>query len=206
MNQEDFGARIDVTKAAVSAFEKGNSKPSIDSLIKIAQEFQVSLDWIVGLTETDVSLGSLQDFTTGKAMRHEVQLVPVYDVTASAGLVSTYNSSSHILDYLQIPNLPRCDGAIYIKGDSMYPLLKHGDMVAFQRLVDLPGDIDFGSMYIVDMSTATVERIFVKYVQKSEKGEDHVKLVSYNINHAEQDVPLVKIRAMGAVRASIRLS
>lgn len=150
---------------------------------------------------------AVQLFTTGKEKHHDLQAIPLYDITASAGLSSLYNSSNNILDYLSIPNLPRCDGAINVKGDSMYPLLKHGDIVVFQRLVDIPDEIMFGEMYVVDMSTPHLERIYVKYVQKSEKGEDYVKLVSYNEkHHPAKDVALKKIRAMAQVKASIRIS
>lgn len=43
--------------------------------------------------------------------------------------------------------------------------------------------------------------------QKSEKGDDYVKLVSYNEkHHPAKDVALKKIRAMAAVKASIRIN
>lgn len=38
------------------------------------------------------------------------------------------------IDYIHIPNLPRCDGAIYVVGDSMYPLLKSGDIVLYKQV------------------------------------------------------------------------
>ena len=71
---------------------------------------------------------SLQAFPlkTDYAMHH--QQIPLYDLEATAGLVPLFTESANNipLDYITIPNLPKCDGAIYVTGDSMYPLLKSG--------------------------------------------------------------------------------
>lgn len=217
MSKSALGAIAGLSGQGIADIETGASKdPRYQSLLKIAEHFQVDLNWLL-TGEGEMTHGEqrpepievlpAQVFTNGIEKHHESQDIPLYDITAAAGLSALYNSSSNILDYMRIPNLPRCDGAIYVKGDSMYPLLKHGDMVAFQRLVDIPDEIDFGEMYVVDMSTAHLERIYVKYVKKSEKGPDYVQLYSYNDkHHPPKDVAIKKIRGMAAVKASIRLS
>lgn len=220
---------------AISDIEEGISKdPRSQALLRIAEHFQVNLTWlltgeaqpehpqpkeyrqmktsevedaIVRYANPDHTGPVVIEFKNGTEKKHELQTFPLYDITAAAGLNALHNSSQNILDYMSIPNLAKCDGAIYLKGDSMYPLLKHGDIVAFQRIVDIPDDIYFGEMYIVDLSTPGREKIVCKYVQKSELGNEYVKLVSYNEkHHPPKDVHIKKIRAMAEVKASIRLT
>ncbi len=49
INQVEFGKRINVSKQCVSNWENGNIQPSIDMVIKIAHEFSVSADYLLGL-------------------------------------------------------------------------------------------------------------------------------------------------------------
>lgn len=214
-NKSAFAKEVGVGGGVIQDIVAGRlNKPSFDVLNKIVNAYPtINIEWLVTgeghpfkARPEPMEAEAVEVFTNGLEKRHESQEIPLYDITAAAGLTSLYNSSNNILDYMKIPNLPRCDGAIYLKGDSMYPLLKHGDMVVFQRVEDVPDDIDFGEMYVVDMSTPHRERVVVKYVHKSDLGPEYIKLVSYNKNHADKDVPLKKIRAMAAVKASIRLS
>ena len=102
------------------------------------------------------------------------------------------------------PDLPKCDGAIYIVGDSMYPLLKSGDIVLYKQLKDI-GDIFWGDMYLLSIDIDGEEYITVKYIQKSER-EGYVKLVSQNPHHADKEVAVDRIRALALVKASIRMN
>ncbi|WP_312560907.1 helix-turn-helix transcriptional regulator [Anaerospora sp.] len=56
ITQEEFGKIFNVIKQTVSSWENGNSRPDIDSAAKIADFFDVSLDYLLGRTnETSVS-------------------------------------------------------------------------------------------------------------------------------------------------------
>ncbi len=108
------------------------------------------------------------------------------------------------MDYIHIPNLPRCDGAIYVVGDSMYPLLKSGDIVLYKQIGDV-NDIFWGDMYLLSIDIDGEEYVTVKYIQKSEK-PGCVKLVSQNPHHADKDIEIGRIRALAFVKASIRMN
>ena len=136
------------------------------------------------------------------------QQIPLYNLEASAGLVSLFADAAGQtpIDYISIPNLPKCDGALTVAGDSMYPLLKSGDIVAYKEIHDLQNDIFWGEMYLVSLQMGDEEYVSVKWVQKSDKGETHIRLVSENQHHQPKDVPLAKVRAMALVKASIRIN
>ena len=45
-----------------------------------------------------------------------------------------YKRQQYALGRIVIPNIPVCDGAVYVSGDSMYPILKSGDIVGFKSI------------------------------------------------------------------------
>ncbi len=137
-----------------------------------------------------------------------LQLIPIYNLEASAGLVELFRGKEEleVIDTMSIPNLPRCDGAVYIAGDSMYPLLKNGDIVAYRKVNDLENDIFWGEMYLISIAVDDEEFVTVKYIQKSEKGIEYIKLVSENKHHQDKDVHLKKVRALALIKATVRLN
>ena len=48
-NQEDIAEQLGVTKQTISNWEKGKRTPDIDSLIKLANIYQVTLDSLIGI-------------------------------------------------------------------------------------------------------------------------------------------------------------
>ena len=51
VNQVQFAKKLNVTKQCVSNWENANLQPSIDMLIRIAQTFSVSTDYLLGLND-----------------------------------------------------------------------------------------------------------------------------------------------------------
>lgn len=138
---------------------------------------------------------------------HVNQEIPLYDLEAVAGLRELFNSGTpqRVLDTIKIPNLPKCDGAISVTGDSMYPLLKSGDIILYKETEF--ENIFFGEMYLLSVKLNEWEEyITVKYVQKSEHGQEFVKLVSQNSHHQPKDIHISKISALALIKASIRIN
>lgn len=136
------------------------------------------------------------------------QDIPLYDIEAEAGLVPLFESTKkhRVIDHISIPGLPKCDGAIKVTGDSMYPLLKSGDIIMYKQINDIANDIFWGEMYLMSVSTEDEEYITVKYIQRSDKGDEWVKLVSQNKHHQDRNVRRDRIKALALVKASIRIN
>ncbi len=133
------------------------------------------------------------------------QTIPVYNVEAAANLKTVFsNKDQNILGEITMPDIPRCDGAIYVRGDSMYPLLKSGDIVGYKEIMDFQNVI-FGEMYIVSYDIEGDEYVCVKYVNHSDR-DGYYKLVSYNPHHDPKDIPISRISAMALVKFSIRMN
>jgi len=139
----------------------------------------------------------------------DVQQIPLYNVEAAAGIVQLFRNQhdDKPIDFIQIPGIPKSDGAIYITGDSMYPLLKSGDIVIYKQMKDLK-NVTFlwGEMYIVGFDNDGDNYVGVKFLQKSDQGEDYIRLVSHNQHHSPFDVHKKKIKALALVKASIRIN
>lgn len=135
----------------------------------------------------------------------EKQNIPLYEISGAAGLSTLFsNQVQQIpLDYINIPNAPACDGAIFVRGDSMYPILKSGDIVCYKTIYDIE-NIYYGEMYLLDIDVEGDQYLTFKYVQKSELGKDYVCLVSHNTHHSPKDILKSNIRALALVKVSIR--
>jgi phage repressor protein C with HTH and peptisase S24 domain len=188
--------------------ETGKTRLSSRNRNILVQELNVNPSWLESgrgeMFNADPALSA--SFGRGAEMTMPLQSVPLYSIEATAGLVPLFEQQeSHSpINYIHIPNLPKCDGAVYVAGDSMYPLLKSGDIVLYKQLNDLE-DIFWGDMYLLSIDMDGEEYITVKYVQRSDR-EGYVRLVSQNQHHADKDVEIKRIRAIALVKASIRMN
>lgn len=144
---------------------------------------------------------------TDNAIAH--QSVPLYDVQASASVVALFRdkNSEKPIDHITIPNLPKCDGAIYVSGDSMYPLLKSGDIIMYKKVANAIENMFWGEMYLVSLiNDDGDEFVMVKWLHKSEKGDEYVKLVSENRHHQPKDFHIKNIKGLALIKASVRVN
>lgn len=157
--------------------------------------------------EEIVTNKSIETFRLKTDRNIESQQIPLYDIEAVAGLVPLFQDTNaqKPIDHISIPHLPKCDGAVYITGDSMYPLLKSGDIVLYKEVNDIKNEIFWGEMYLLSIDMSDEEYVTVKYIQKSEQA-GYVKLVSQNKHHQDKDVELSRIKALALVKASIRIN
>lgn len=135
-----------------------------------------------------------------------MQTIPVYDSVATLGIIEVFKGieTGNVLEYLSIPNLPKSDGAIFMTGDSMYPILKSGDIVALKIIHK--SDIVYGEMHYLEYYSefGDVEFKTIKYIKKSELGSDYIKLVSQNQHHDPKDILLSQVGTVAIVNASVR--
>ena len=62
LNQTALAERLGVRKSIISAYESQMRMPSLEMLVKIALEFSVSVDWLLGLERTkSIDVGGVTD-------------------------------------------------------------------------------------------------------------------------------------------------
>lgn len=131
------------------------------------------------------------------------QEVPLYEFGATAGLYAIFNDLSvEPTDYLRVPNLPPVDGAVYVRGESMSPLLKSGDIVMYKKKELSLDSILWGEIYLLSFESDGDTFTAVKYIKKSDR-PDHVRLTSFNPEFEPKDIPMESIRALALVKASL---
>lgn len=208
MTQEQLAQRLGVGKTALSMVETGKANLSNRNKNVLVQEFNVSPTWLESgegdMFNADPALVKAFSLRTDNSL--PMQSVPLYSIEGTAGLVPLFTNRESIepVNFIHIPNLPKCDGAIYVVGDSMYPLLKSGDIVLYKQLQSME-DVFWGDMYLLSVDINGEEYITVKYLQKADR-EGYVRLVSQNPHHADKDIRIEKIRAIALVKASIRMN
>ncbi|MBZ4034300.1 S24 family peptidase [Flavobacterium sp. 17A] len=194
-------------------FLDNSSNMGTDKACKILQHYpDLNSEWLLTgngpmIKEENASLVIMNNDRKTVDSLHISQEIPLYDLEAVAGLRELFSSGEpqRILDTIKIPNLPKCDGAISVTGDSMYPLLKSGDIILYKETEF--ENIFFGEMYLLSVKLNDWEEyITVKYVQKSEQGQEYVKLVSQNSHHQPKDIHISKISALALIKASIRIN
>lgn len=214
-NNVKFAEKLETSEANIRNYRKGTSTPKVDFLVKLNELLEINFDWLLtNKGEMTVNSYNEDNFQVPDAKyllrtdrKRAMQTVPLYDFKVSAGLTKLFNDKHpNIIDHITIPNLPKVDGAISVTGDSMYPLLKAGDIVMYKIYNNSAENIFFGEMYLLsyDLDEDTINT--VKYVQRSDKGEEYIKLVSYNVHHAPKDVLLKKVKALALIKASIRIN
>lgn len=168
---------------------------------------EINKVWL--LTGEGEMLNSSHDATAShtfptKADRNvATQDVPLYDFGASAGLVEIFNNASVLpIDTLRIPHLPPVDGAVFVRGDSMSPLLKSGDIVLYKKKDLSISSIIWGEIYILSFLLDNDSYTAVKYIRKS-AAQGMVTLASFNPDFAPMDIPMSSITALALVKASI---
>ncbi|WP_029902226.1 LexA family transcriptional regulator [Prevotella sp. 10(H)] len=116
--------------------------------------------------------------------------------------IFSYNDKRKFNGYLSIPNVEACDGASFVKTDSMYPMIKPGDIVCFKSANNTK-NIHWGEMYIVYIVIDGEDYLTIKNIERSELGKDYVRLTGYNTKYQPKDVPVEAIQWKAIIKASI---
>lgn len=90
---------------------------------------------------------------------------------------------------------------INVVGNSMRPIINHGDIIALKRIKDWSSFMLYGEMYVI----ITDEFHTIRVVTKSERN-DYIRLVPLNTDslYCEQDIPKDKIRSIYIVKGSLK--
>ena len=190
MTQEQLAQHLGIGKAALSMIETGKAALSSRNRNILVQELNVNPDWLE--TGKGCMFNAEPDLTSYLHRTDNslpLQSVPLYSIEGTAGLVPLFSDQAQLkpVNFIHIPNLPKCDG-----------------IVLYKQLHDI-GDVFWGDMYLLSIDIDGEEYVTVKYIQKSDR-KGYVKLVSQNPHHADKEVEIARIRALALVKASIRMN
>lgn len=78
INQVDLGRIVGVGKTTISNYETGYSVPDLDTLIKLAEYFQVTTDYLLGLTDDITQKNDDKDPIFGNLTKNEQELLEIF--------------------------------------------------------------------------------------------------------------------------------
>lgn len=105
--------------------------------------------------------------------------LPYYDVDFVGGFDETINDQTSVPDcYLSVPGFERADFWCNVRGNSMHPLIKNGDLIA---LKEVPAtSIIYGEVYAIVMND-------IRTIKKIRSSTNKAKLRFIPINTEEFD-------------------
>lgn len=208
ISMRSFEKNIGVSNGAIGNAIKKRADIGSSVVSRIIEKYSdVNPIWLLtgegNMLKESTSVAINQSFSLRTDHQVEIQDIPLYDISATAGILAIFNDS-HINpeDYLRVPNIPPVDGAVYVRGESMVPLLKSGDIIIYKKLECSLDSILWGQIYLLSFMAGGETFTVVKYLQKSEQ-PGYIKLVSQNERFQPKDIPLDSIHALAIVKASI---
>lgn len=167
LTMKELSKILGVAESTISLYENEKRQPDNDTLCRLADYFNVSIDYLLGRDETSLY------------KQFENEDITYFEVIGS--VKAGYNSEAieeHTGEFTPIPTSflkGRSKDDFFVlrvSGDSMYPRLLDGDLVLVQRA----SIVDSGSVAVVlyNGNESTVKRI--NYVP----GEDWVELIPFN--------------------------
>lgn len=143
MTQEELARAVGKTRNAVTQWESGASRPRLNTLEKIAEALEVSVDWLltgntpnVAETEKTRTNSKMSDvkFTNGtlSPRQYMPQEVPVMGTAACNSDNGSFKLDTSIIDYVHRPPallITKDLYALYVEGDTMEPRFTAGDLV-----------------------------------------------------------------------------
>ena len=106
ITQREFARGMDLSASAVNLWEKGKSEPSAADLVKLAQWFDVSVDWLLGVGAKPAA----------RSAKTAIHVVPV----VSSGALGRWSWDA-VSEYLQTAVLypPQTAAAILVVSDAL---------------------------------------------------------------------------------------
>ena len=185
--QKNIAAYLGIDRTTYVKYENGVSEPDYQTLMKLADFFDVTVDYLLGKSNT------------AQSERSPGVRIPVYgDTAAGIPILAIDNfDSDNPDDWEEISESMAAGGeyiALRIHGESMEPRMKTGDVV----IVRLQDDIDNGDIAIVRVNG---DEATCKKIKKTPEG---LMLLSINpdfdpIFYSARQVEELPVRIVGKV-------
>lgn len=196
-DKKDFAQRIGISASLMTEVSKGRSNVGMRAVQNLVGLFGVPAGWLL-TGEGDPWSPEEEEAPCARAGGDGIPLIPVDAMAGFCQGEATVLASE--CERYRVPMFSGADFLIPVRGDSMTPRFRSGDVVACKFLP--LGDLFFqwGKAYVVD----TEQGPLIKRVGKGSTDET-VTLVSENEAYAPFEVPRSSIRHLALVLGTIRL-
>lgn len=174
LTQTEFAEKIGFSRTAISAWEIGRNEPSNEDTIKIADFFGVSVDYIIGNSDSRKNYVTADEWNNTDEFGNPITRIHILGVV-KAGY--NYLAEENWIGTVDVEKSLVGNGedffALKIHGDSMSPFLIENDIVVIKKQDDFEnGDI---VVAIINGDEATIK--------KGKKSENSILLQPLNNNY-----------------------
>lgn len=180
LKQEELANKMSVSPSSIGMYETNKREPNNELILKLAQFFNVSTDYLLGKIDT---------------RNNNIVKIPILG-TVKAGY--DWLAEENIVDYITLKeNIPNVGEyyALRITGDSMLPLLAEGDLV----IVHDQDDVESGqtAVILINGEEATVKKV----VKTNEGIELHAMNPYYPVRKFTfEDMQKIPVKIIGRVK------
>lgn len=124
LSQQDFAELFDLKRATLGAYEENRSNPKIDTAIKIAHHFSISLE---DLLTKELTINDLLHFNESMTTATSIPSTPAFDGVAcitpevEQSFLNEYRTANTVgsiyLPYIYLPNIGGSDKLAYVVND-----------------------------------------------------------------------------------------
>ncbi|MCC9063353.1 S24 family peptidase [Flavobacterium piscisymbiosum] len=204
--------QVGMSNGSFASQLKNNKTIGLDKLENILNKYtDINLDWLLTGKGEMLKFDVLEENNSKlykKTDKNSLnRAIPLYNIQTTSGIIDLFGNNEYQtpVDHVSIPTISECDGALYVIGDSMYPVLKSGDIVVYKKVFHLERNIVWGELYLVYINNDGNDFFFTRFLKQSEK-ESYVQLVAQNPDHQTIEFPISTIKALALVKASIRVN
>lgn len=197
-------ASIGASKGVLSRAINNNTDIQVKWLLRLIEKYpNYNAEWL--LTGNGPMLRN--QISPSKNSKAEDATIPLYDIKNNTDVKNLFsqNTSFNPVDFIRIPCGTNCEGALYIKDDSMYPLLNIGDIVLFKALSNISSNVLWGSLYITYVEIKNEVYFFIRNLYKSNK-KNFIILDPHNKNYQPIELPIDSIKGIALVKSFIKFT
>lgn len=166
LSQMEFARQIKISKSSVNMYERGEREPGLETLEKIADYFNVDMDYLLGKSDV-VNRSNWASLPANLIPFPTMGKVPLIGAIACGAPVL---AQEHIEDYVDMPSHIHADFALTCKGDSMINARIFDGDVVYIRQQETVENGQIAAVLIDNEATLKRVRLF----------EDHIALEPEN--------------------------
>ena len=207
LTQEELSSVMGISKSALCLIETGRSALSKRNRNVLLTQMHVNPCWLdQGRGEMFCSQISFDKETKSISATLPPSSIPLFSVEKSGGIKSFFMDKERIsISHVTLPDMPKCDGAIYAPDDSMHPLIQNKDIILFRDLEDTD-NIIFGETYIIYLRISKEDHLLVRCLREDDQNDGFFIISSFNPKYPDQKISKGMVLALARVMGQIHIN
>ena len=176
LSQAEFGRIIKVSKSSINMYERGEREPGLETLERIADYFNVDMDYLLGKSDiVNRAQASIAATVAANIIPFpEMQKVPLIGAIACGAPIL---AQEHIEDYVDMPRHVHADFALTCKGDSMINARIFDGDIVYIRQQDTVENGEIAAVLVDSEATLKRVRIYPDHISLEPENPQYRPLV-----------------------------